>query len=279
MQKLMAIFAHPDDEGAMGGTLAHYAHSGADVTLVCATRGEVGEISDPTLATPETLGKVRQKELEKACQVLGVQNLEFLNRRDSGMKDTPENEDPRALVQAAPDEVKSQLVTLMRKYKPDVVVTFEPFGWYGHPDHIIMSKWATEAFDLVGDPKYYPESGDPWQPMRLYHSVIPFSKFRGMIQQAVEAGLLEADGFPSDIPEERQLQTEAAVTHIVDVNAQFDAKQESMMAHQTQFGEESMFRKIPREMMQKVSGMEHFIQIYPAPDEGLRENRQFDLFA
>ena len=94
MQKLMAIFAHPDDEGAIGGTLARYANNGTEVTLVCGTRGEVGEISDPSLATPETLGEVRQKELEAACAVMGIHNLEFLNYRDSGMVDTPENEDP-----------------------------------------------------------------------------------------------------------------------------------------------------------------------------------------
>ncbi len=279
MQKLMAIFAHPDDEGAMGGTLAHYARNNTEVTLVCATRGEVGEISDPALATPETLGEVRQQELERACEVLGIQNLEFLDRRDSGMDGTPENEDPRALVQADPNDVKGQLVGLMRQYKPDIVVTFEPFGWYGHPDHIYMSKWATEAYELVGDAEQFPESGAPWQPKRLYHSVIPFSSFREMIQQAIDAGLIEGDGFSVDIPEERQLQTEAAVTHVIDIDAQFDRKQDSMMEHKTQFGEDNMFRKIPRDMMKKMSGHEHFIQVSPTPEDGLSQNRLTDLFS
>ena len=75
MQKIMAIFAHPDDEGAIAGTLALYAQNGTGVTLVCATRGEVGEISDPALATPATLGEVREKELQTACNILGIQQI------------------------------------------------------------------------------------------------------------------------------------------------------------------------------------------------------------
>lgn len=281
MRKLMAIFAHPDDEGAIAGTLAHYAGQDTEVTLVCGTRGEVGEISDPALATRETLGAVREEELKAACRLLGIQRLEFLNRRDSGMVGTPENDDPRALVQANPDEIIGQLVGLMRQLKPDTVITFEPFGWYGHPDHIAVSKWATAAFPLVGDGAAYPKQGMPWQPSGLFHAVIPFSRFGAMMQEAAAAGYisLENDGFGLDIPEEQQLKTEQAVTHVIDVRELFDVKQEAMGAHKTQFSEEHMFRKIPRELMQKSSGSEHFIQIYPEPTAGLAENRLDDLFA
>ncbi len=279
MRKLMVIFAHPDDEGAIAGTLAYYARQGVDVTLVCATRGEVGEISDPSLATPETLAEVRQRELETACDLLGIQHLEFLDWRDSGMDGTPENEDPRALVQADPDEVTEQLVGLMRQYQPDVVITFEPFGWYGHPDHQVMSRWATAAYDLVGDAAAYSESGAAWQPGRLFHAVISFSKFREMIETAVKAGYLEEAGFGVDIPAEQQLKTETAVTHLIDIHDLFDTKHAAMMAHRTQFGKDNMFRKIPKELMLKASGNEHFIQVSPPPPAGLSENRLTDLFA
>ena len=279
MRKLMAIFAHPDDEGAIAGTLAHYARHDTEVVLVCATRGEVGEISDPSLATPETLAEVRQKELETACELLGIEHLEFLDRRDSGMDGTPENEDPRALVQADPDEVMGQLVGLMRRYQPDVVITFEPFGWYGHPDHQVISRWATAAYDLVGDAAVYPECGAAWQPSRLFHAVISFSKFQGMIETAVKAGYLEEAGFGMDIPAEQQLKTETAVTHLIDIRHLFDIKQAAMMAHRTQFGEDSLFRKIPKELMLKASGNEHFIQVSPVPPAGLSEDRLTDLFA
>jgi LmbE family N-acetylglucosaminyl deacetylase len=145
MKKIMAVFAHPDDEGIVARTLAHYAQNNNQVMLVCATRGEAGEISQAARdnqATVENLGEVRQKELEEACRLLGIQGLEFLDYRDSGMDGTAENEDPRALIQAGPEEFTAKLVGLIRRFQPDTVITFEPFGWYGHPDHIYTGKWT-----------------------------------------------------------------------------------------------------------------------------------------
>jgi len=279
MQKLMAIFAHPDDEGAIAGTLAHYAQNGTEVTLVCATRGEVGEISDPNLATPETLGEVRAQELNTACAILGIQRLKLMDYRDSGMNGTAENEVPRALVQADPDEVIGKIVGLIRELKPDVVVTFEPFGWYGHPDHIAVYKWVTAAYPLVGDAAAYPEAGYPWQPQRLYYAVIPFSRFQGMIKDAVASGYIDGGGFGDSEPQESQIKAEQEVTHIIDIHAIFDTKQEAMAAHRTQFGEDHMFSRIPRDMMLKASGDEHFIQVELSPPESLSQNRLSDLFA
>ena len=281
MQKLMAIFAHPDDEGAMGGTLAHYANSGTEVMLVCTTRGEVGEISEPSLATKETLGIVRQRELEAAAAALGIQHLRFLDYRDSGMVGTPENEDPRAQVNANPIEIRAKIVSLIREFKPDVVVTFEPFGWYGHPDHIATGRWATEAFPMAGDATVHPELGAPWQPKRLYHSVIPFSRFGGMMQEAIELGYMDPpkEGEGLQIPEEERKRAEEAVTHVIPISAQFERQEKSRACHKTQFGPDSMFSKIPRELWQKHSGNEHFIQVSPEPPAGLTDSPLNNLFA
>ena len=279
MQKLVAIFAHPDDEGAIAGALSRYANQGVEVTLVCATRGEVGEISDPTLATPETLGEVREKELKTACGLLGIQQVRMMPYRDSGMDGTPENEDPRALVQANPDEAIGEFIRLIREFQPDVVVTFEPYGWYGHPDHIAVSRWATAAFPLASDPTAYPDKGTAWQPKRLFHAVIPFSKFKAVIEEAIAAGYIENSGIGDGIQNEAVLKAETAVTHIIPVTDLFDTKQESMMAHRTQFGSDHLFRKIPKEMMIRMSGNEHFIQVSPTPSPELRQNRLNDLFA
>jgi LmbE family N-acetylglucosaminyl deacetylase len=145
---LMAVFAHPDDESfGIGGTLARY---GADpdvrVVLVCATRGEAGEISDPELATPERLGDVRERELRCACQVLEIDALHLLGYRDSGMAGTPENRDPRSLAMADADKVVGKVVAHIRLERPDVVVTFDEMGGYGHPDHIAIHHHAAAAF-------------------------------------------------------------------------------------------------------------------------------------
>lgn len=268
----MAIFAHPDDEGAIGGTLAHYANNGDEVILICTTRGEVGQISDPSLATRETIGEVRQKELETACEMLGIQHLEFLDYRDSGMDGTEENNDPRAFIQADPSEAIDKIISQINHYQPDIVVTFEPFGWYGHPDHQITSTWVTQAFNTMTN------GADAHKPKALFYAVIPFSKFRGMIEQAIADGLIPEEGFGVEIPEEQQLATEAQVTHILDIGDYFDTKLDAQQAHRTQFGEDSPFNKIPRDMMRQTSGEEYFIQVYPDPDANLRDNPHPDLF-
>src|SRR3954454_17213823 len=140
MKSLLGIFAHPDDEGTMSGAILKYGKEGVATGLVCATRGEVGEISDPALATPENLGKVREGELRAAVTVLGVKYLWFLDYRDSGMMGTPENDHPGNFVQADKEEALGKIVKIIRDFKPTVMVTFDPTGGYGHPDHVTISQ-------------------------------------------------------------------------------------------------------------------------------------------
>src|SRR5947209_20430488 len=106
-KRLLGVFAHPDDEGTMSGAILKYSTSGVETGLVCATRGEVGEIADPALATRENLGQVREGEMRAAAEVLGIHSLWFLDYRDSGMAGTPENEDPGSLAQASAADVVS----------------------------------------------------------------------------------------------------------------------------------------------------------------------------
>jgi LmbE family N-acetylglucosaminyl deacetylase len=278
MQKIMAVFAHPDDEGAVGATLARYAAQNAEIMLVSGTRGEAGEISDPALATAQNLGEVRQAELEKACRILGIKHLELLNHRDSGMDGTPQNEDPRALVQADPQEVVGQITGLIRKFRPEIVITFEPYGWYGHPDHIAISRWTTEAVSQAGDGEAYPELGKAWQPLRFYYAVLPFSKLRTMAERALAAGIIDHIDFDDEFALGQERNPEDYVTHVLDVSSFYEQKKRAMMAHETQFAKEHMFRRIPDEMMAEFFGREYFIQVYPQPAEGLNEAPAADLF-
>jgi LmbE family N-acetylglucosaminyl deacetylase len=276
MPKLLAIFAHPDDEGVVAGTLSHYAQQGTEVTLICATKGEVGEISDPALATPETLGTVREAELRAAGDILGLREVYFLGYRDSGMVDTPQNDDPRSLVQADSEEATGRLVALMRRLQPEVVITFEPFGWYGHPDHQAVSRLVTAAYHLLPDETAYPEAGQPWQPHRLFYSVMPISKFKIMVEYAQAHGLTDFEGF-ADLPEELMQATESQVTHVLDIRELVETKFTAMEAHHTQFGEDNWFRKIPLEITRQTWGYEYFIQVDPPPSDGLREAHATDL--
>ena len=154
---ILAIFAHPDDETfGLGGTLARYADAGVPITMVSATRGEVGEIAPGTDATPETLGAHREQELRDAMAILGVTDVRFLGFRDSGMKGTHENKHPDALINAPEDAVTEAMVRIIREVRPRVVVTWDESGGYGHPDHVFVHYRATEAFRAAADASRFP---------------------------------------------------------------------------------------------------------------------------
>src|SRR5438105_2633154 len=179
---LLGLFAHPDDEQVLSGSFAKAAAEGMRTGLVCATRGEAGEIADPSLATKETLGRVREAELRAACAVLGIKYLWFLDYRDSGMMGTPENEDPAAFYRADEREALGKIVKIVREFKPTVMVTFDPKGGYGHPDHLTIHRLATAAFSAAADPQAYPDAGEPWQAARLYYGAFPRSAMKRLVE-------------------------------------------------------------------------------------------------
>lgn len=272
---LLALFAHPDDEAfGTGGTLARYAAAGADVTLVCATRGEVGEIAEGVDATPETLGQVREAELRCAAATVGVRGLIFLGYRDSGMAGTPENEDPRAFVNAPAGVVVPQLVGIIRRVRPQVVVTFEPNGGYGHPDHIAIHRHTVAAFHAAADPARHPEQGPGWQAARLFYTAIPRSFFRRLRDELAALGVDTSDfarfedgavGWPDD-----------KVNVTIDVADTVEAKWSALGCHRTQFGPGNLFRRLPEPLVKQMMSQEHFALAWPAPAPGLR---LADLFA
>jgi len=274
-RSILAVFAHPDDEAfGTGGSLAHYAEKGAHVALVCATRGEVGEISDPALATPDTLGEVRENELRCAADSMGVQQVIFLGYRDSGMVGTAENYDPRAFINAPGEVVVRQLVGIIRDIQPHVIVTFEPNGGYGHPDHIAIHRHTVAAYFAAADPSAYPELGSPWQALRLFYTAIPKSFFRSMKEQMMEQGLdtsqlarLEEDGagWPDD-----------QVDLTLDVSDMVQAKWEALNCHRTQFGPNNLFRLLPEASVKTLMSYEHFALAYPEHAAGLQLNDLFD---
>ncbi len=275
MKRLLAVFAHPDDETAVAGTLAHYADLGAAVALVCATKGEAGEISDPSLATTDNLAEVRARELRCSCDLIGIQQLVMLDYCDSGMRGTSENEKPTAFIRARDEDVQRKLVRVFRQFKPDVVVTFEPFGWYGHPDHIAAGKHATEAFHLASSREAFPEVGNPWQPDRLFHAVMPRRNFKKMARVAHEMGI--ALGGFENLPLDEQDPMEERITHQIDVTHRLDLKDRLLACHRTQFGEDHLFRRLPRDIMKETWGCEFFIQVSPKLDKVATPGS--DLFA
>jgi len=266
---LLAVFAHPDDEAfGTGGTLSRYAADGTKVYLVCATRGEVGEISDPSFATPETLGQVREGELRCAAETMGVAELVFLNYRDSGMDGTPENRDPRAFINASAEEVIASLVGVIRRLRPAVVATFEPYGGYGHPDHIAIHRHTVAAFHAAADPGCYPEQGPAWQAQRLFYTAIPRSFFLEMRRQLGELGEDTSDLERFDDP--RVGWPDEKVNVRMDVSSTVEAKWQALNCHRTQFGPGNLFRRLPEERVKRLMSQECFALAWPEVEPGLQ---------
>ena len=273
---LLTLFAHPDDEAfGSGGTLAHYAARDTLTALVCATNGDVGEIAHPDLATPETLWQVRQDELRCAAGMLGVQELIFLDYRDSGMVGTPENEDPRAYINVPAGEVVARLVGIIRRLQPQVVLTFEPNGGYGHPDHLAIHRHTVTAFHAAGDAAQFPEQGQAWQASRLFYQVIPRSFFLEMRDRMVALGE-DTNGWQERIDKGELGWPDDQVDAVIDVADQVEAKFVALMCHATQFGPESFFRKLPDDALKQMLSREAYALAWPVEQKGLVMD---DLFA
>src|SRR5919201_892613 len=237
---LLAAFAHPDDEAfGIAGVFRKYRDEGAMTALVCATRGEAGEISDPALATPETLGQVREQELREAGRIIGVADLSFLDCRDG------------SLAQADPTVATGRLVRQIRRVRPQVVVTFDANGGYGHRDHMAIHRLTVAAFQQAGDPTCYPEQLAaglrPYAPQKLYFTAFARSAMRTMREALQEMGGADfrPGGNAATIPlEEMGTPDELITTTFTLDEPQMDAKLRAMRAHPTQMHPHSPINRL-----------------------------------
>jgi N-acetylglucosamine malate deacetylase 2 len=199
---LLLVFAHPDDETFLtGGTACKYSSEGTEVVLVTATRGESGKPGDPPLCAPADLARVREAELRRAAATLGIGKIHMLGYHD------------RELAAAAPDQVREQLVTLVRFYRPEVVVSFDPNGGNLHPDHVAISRFASDAVAAAADPRWFPASGRAHEVARL--AWVPGRR-------------------PWQLVREADLAACPGVDIAMDVSAWRDRKADALRAHATQ---------------------------------------------
>jgi LmbE family N-acetylglucosaminyl deacetylase len=264
--RLLAVFAHPDDESlAMGGTLARYAHAGVEVSLVCATRGEWGLISDPALATRENIAEVREDELRAACQVLGISQLHFLDCPDSDVNHTDW------------PEVEEKIVRHIRTLRPDVIVTFGPDGLYGHPDHIAVSTLTTDAFRSAGDPsrciEQLKQGLQTHRASKLYYAQFPQTLAAELIASlSVEHDAPQIWGFDADsfgVPDE-------LITTRIDVGGQVLNKLQALRCHRTQLEADNVFALIDDHTARCFLSQEYFRLVEPEPRFGIIEDDLFD---
>jgi N-acetyl-1-D-myo-inositol-2-amino-2-deoxy-alpha-D-glucopyranoside deacetylase len=274
-RSILACFAHPDDESfSVGGTLAYYAARGIPTTLVCATRGEAGKIADPSLATQENLGEVREAELRDAASALGIESVEILGHRDSGMEGAEDNNDPRAYVMADRDEVIARLVGYIRSLQPEVVITFDPDGAYGHPDHIAVHHHTVAAVAAARDETRYPEAGPVWAPRRLYFTAISKTRFAEMRRRLTEMGVDTSAFDREDMPIIGQDDDEIDVT--MDVRETVAAKRAALKCHATQFGPDNFMTQLAGDVADDLMSLESFTLWWGTP---IPEGGDGDLFS
>ena len=264
---LLAIFAHPDDEtfGA-GGTMALAAAAGVPTWVVCATDGDRGGEEGSRELDPE----LRRGELRCAMSALGVAGPVFLGYRDSGMEGWPRPAGCLAL--ADEEEVVERLVLVIRELRPATVVTFEPGGIYGHPDHVTISARATEAFRRA--------AAEPGGPTTLYHQALSRSDLAGWgemeTQWATQRSKDQAqpkEPTADDLLQQRRLvelaRPDEDFTSHIDVRPVLDRKLAAFACHASQVRED--WSMAPREMLETWLGHETFIRVEPPPLPGERE--------
>ncbi len=292
-RRLLLVHAHPDDESiGTGATMAAYAAQGADVTLVTCTRGELGEIIPPELAylaagAGDRLGEYRAGELAAACAALGVTDHRFLGGpgrwRDSGMMGLPDNQDPGCFWQADLDEAAGELAAVIRDVAPQVVVTYDANGFYGHPDHIQAHRVTRRAVRVAADSHAAvpPGGGSPWRVAKLYATAMPRSVLAEAIKlgPAPPAGLTQAGSvadLPFGVPDEQ-------VTTEIDGTGYLAAKIAALRSHATQVAVDGPFFALSDMVGQRIDGHEYYTLLAgplgPGGPGAGAHGREQDLFA
>jgi N-acetyl-1-D-myo-inositol-2-amino-2-deoxy-alpha-D-glucopyranoside deacetylase len=267
-RRLLLVHAHPDDESITNGaTMAKYAAEGARVTLVTCTLGEEGEVIPPDLARltadrEDALGAHRVRELEAAMKALGVHDHRFLggpgHYRDSGMTGLPQNRREGSFWSADLDEAAAHLVEVIREVRPQVLVTYDPNGGYGHPDHIKAHRVAVRAADLAAERAYRRDLGEPHTIDKVYWNRVPRS--------VVEDGFARLDEALPDLPFPRAASLDDVpgvvaddrVTTVIDGSAHAEEKAAAMRAHVTQIEVAGPWFALSNQLAQPLFAVEYY---------------------
>ena len=282
--RLMAVHAHPDDESSKGAaTMARYVAEGVDVLVVTCTGGERGSVLNPKLDRPEVwenIAEIRKAEMDQAREILGVRQ-EWLGFIDSGLPEgdplPPLPEGCFALVPL--EEAAAPLVELIRRFRPQVITTYDENGGYPHPDHIMCHNVSVVAFDAANDPERYPGTGEPWQPLKLYYHM-GFSKQRiTVLHEAILAAGIESpyqewlDNW-GESDDERD--KGPRVTTRVPCDKYFPVRDDALRAHATQVDPDGFWFRVPMEIQRATWPTEDYELAKSLVPSDLPES---DLFA
>lgn len=278
-RRLLAVLAHPDDESfGIGGTLALYARRGVAVHLLCATRGEAGAAPPESMQGYAELGALREAELRCAAEQLALRSVRFLDYRDSGMPGSPDNHHPAALAAAPLDQVVERVTAALRRVRPQVVVTFDPFGGYGHPDHIAVHNATVRAFEAAGRPDLFPEAGAAFRPDRLYFHTFPRRALRILITLMRLTGRDPRRwGRNGDIDLAGIAAVDFPIHAWVDVRSVLEVRRRAAACHASQGGASG--GRVVGWMTRLLAGRESFTRAAPPPPPRLRERDLFEGLA
>ncbi|KAA0929780.1 N-acetyl-1-D-myo-inositol-2-amino-2-deoxy-alpha-D-glucopyranoside deacetylase [Streptomyces apricus] len=285
-RRLLLVHAHPDDEAINNGaTMARYAAEGVRVTLVTCTRGEQGEVIPPALAhlSGDDLGEYRLVELGAAMRELGVRDARSLGGagryQDSGMMGVPENDGPRSFWRADVDEAAAHLVEVIREVRPQVLVTYDPDGGYGHPDHIQAHRVAMRAADLAAEPDFRTDLGEPWAIAKIYWNRVPrsvaeegFARLKDVLDELPFPAAATVDDVPGVVDDQ-------VVTTEIDGTAQSAAKAAAMRAHATQIEVDGPWFALSNRLAQPLFPVEYYELVRGERTAAPGSARESDLFA
>jgi len=264
---LLAVLAHPDDETfIIGGTLAFYARRGVDVYLVCATRGEAGEVDANYLEGYGSIAERRESELCCAAKLLDLKGIYFLDYRDSGMAGSADNHHPDSLVAAPEMQVVEDVVHFIRKLKPQVVITFDPIGGYRHPDHIAIQRATEKAFFAAGDPAF----GDDlpaFSPQKLYFHTMQKKLLRWAIKIMPILGKDPRKFGKNQDIDLTMIASEEFPTHaVVNYSSVSEIREKASACHASQGGDKKVPSLLGR-LLRIRSGKDFYMQAYPQPND------------
>jgi N-acetyl-1-D-myo-inositol-2-amino-2-deoxy-alpha-D-glucopyranoside deacetylase len=295
-QRLLLVHAHPDDETiGTGATMAKYVAEGRGVTLVTCTGGEMGEILVPELEhlaadRDDTLAEHRRGELDEAMRILGVTDHRFLGGfghfRDSGMEwhedgyAIPGRQVPeKAFWHADLTAAANLLVEVIREVRPQVLVTYDQFGMYGHPDHIQAHRVAMYAAQLAAVPSYRHDLGDPWEIAKIYWSAMSESRMRESLRSLRAAGdTTSFEGMDPDGPLPMTT-PDVEIAAAVDGNGYVEKKLDALRAHRTQVTVDGPFFALSNNVGNRAWGTEFFRIAKGCPADVGPDGLETDLFA
>jgi LmbE family N-acetylglucosaminyl deacetylase len=276
-RRFLIAVAHPDDEAfGYGGLITKYVREGVDVYLIVSTNGDVGTVSPEFLNGYKSVAELRLAELDCAAAKLGFKKVFKLGYKDSGMMGSETSKDPACSWQAPREELARKVTEVIREVRPQVILTFNKYGGYGHPDHIAIQRATTDAFTLAGDANYVTPGLEPYQPQKLYYSSMATLMMRwNILRVRLKGQDPRRLGRNKDIDIVKILENVEPTHAIVDVRAYMKEWDEASACHASQLGGGAMPR-MPKWLNYRIRGMQRFTRVYPVPRANRVDER--DLF-